>query len=109
MGETTIVEDIQLIVAGASDDQLAEHAKDAGLLGAAAREKLSARGHEVSYSDVNGVQECMVLLTGGTKDPDPVAERVDTEIGESEGLTAPDDDASEQDGTPAGESASEGE
>lgn len=112
MGETTILEDLQLIVAGATDTQLAEHASDAGLVGTLVRAELEERGHQVSYSNINGVQSASVALTGGTEDSDPVAERVEAETGEvpvEEAPAEPEAAAPEQDGTPAQESAAEGE
>lgn len=62
MGETTIKDDLVLIVHDAENEELAELAKDPGLLGEAVRKELEARGHEVRYSNVNGVQECSVTL-----------------------------------------------
>lgn len=46
----------------ADDAELAELAGDAGKLGTIAREKLTDRGHQVLYSDVNGVQNANVTL-----------------------------------------------
>lgn len=62
MGETTIEEDLVLIVHGMNDEELSELVKDPGMLGNTVRKELTNRGHTVHYSNTNGVQEGSVVL-----------------------------------------------
>lgn len=62
MNEDTTLEMVKQVISARSDEELALIASDAGRVGEYAREELTARGHEVTYSNVNGVQEAKVLL-----------------------------------------------
>lgn len=135
MGEVqTIGDGIDERVKAATDEELAEHVKDPGLLGQLVRAELTERGHKVNFSDVNGVQEGGVVIgeddgprgdsadvltapgqtldqqAEGTEEIDPEYAAGAQEQGAGIFAPEPEADATEEDPTgPAEESAAEGE